>query len=165
MNNLSYPAKKTLIPLPLQGGCQCGDVRYEVTTMPLTLYACHCTECQRQSSSGFGMSMPVERSGFHIRRGVPQQWTRSSASGREVACAFCPSCGIRLFHAPSRNLSIVNIKPGTLDNTSWLNPVGHLWVGSAQQWLSLPQDVLLFDGQPADFTPLFEAWRERYFIT
>ncbi|MEM7535585.1 MAG: GFA family protein [Chloroflexota bacterium] len=156
------PNSKKRVPLPLQGGCQCGKVRYEVTMMPLTLYACHCTECQRQSSSGFGMSMPVERAGFRVIHGSPHEWTRSSASGRVVACVFCANCGTRLFHAPSRNPSIVNIKPGTLDDTSWLTPVGHLWAGSAQRWLELPQDAIVFEAQPADFTPLFDAWREQY---
>jgi len=43
---MSEPKMK--VPLPLRGGCQCGAVRYEATTIPLTLYTCHCTECQRQ---------------------------------------------------------------------------------------------------------------------
>ncbi len=41
------------------GGCQCGQVRYEIRAEPLTLYLCHCKECQQQSSSAFGMSLTV----------------------------------------------------------------------------------------------------------
>jgi len=43
---------------PYTGGCQCGQIRYEIRAEPLTLYACHCKECQ---TSAFGMSMPVPR--------------------------------------------------------------------------------------------------------
>jgi hypothetical protein len=39
----------------------CGALRYAVTQAPLTLYAGHCTKCQRMSSSAFQMSMPVHR--------------------------------------------------------------------------------------------------------
>ena len=46
---------------PYTGGCQCGSVRYVVTTEPIRLLACHCKECQRQSGSAFGMSMPVKK--------------------------------------------------------------------------------------------------------
>ena len=46
------------------GGCQCGDVRYEITGDPLALYICHCRECQKQSASAFGMSLEVKRSDF-----------------------------------------------------------------------------------------------------
>ena len=48
------------VVLPLEGGCQCGAVRYAISAAPLTLYCCHCTECQAQSSSAFGMSMLVD---------------------------------------------------------------------------------------------------------
>ena len=46
------------------GGCQCGAVRYEVTGPPIKLYVCHCTECQRQSGSAFGMSFICAESQF-----------------------------------------------------------------------------------------------------
>ena len=32
-----------------------------VATEPIRLSACHCKECQRQSGSAFGMSMPVKK--------------------------------------------------------------------------------------------------------
>jgi len=46
-------------PPPLTGGCPCGAIRYQVTALPLLLYACHCTNCQRQSGSALAINMPV----------------------------------------------------------------------------------------------------------
>ncbi|MEM7293879.1 MAG: hypothetical protein AAF420_10870, partial [Pseudomonadota bacterium] len=43
----------------LQGGCQCGATRYRINGQPLTFYACHCLDCQKQSSSAFGLSLWV----------------------------------------------------------------------------------------------------------
>lgn len=60
--------------LPLTGGCPCEAVRFEVTAMPLLLYACHCTECQRWSGSAFSMSMPVAANSFGLTRGEPKPW-------------------------------------------------------------------------------------------
>jgi hypothetical protein len=97
------------IALPLTGGCQCGACRYRVTRAPLTLYVCHCTECQRQSSSGFGMSMPIPAKGLEITSGAPRLFQRPSASGRAVACAFCPDCGTRLYHQPARDDRLANM--------------------------------------------------------
>jgi hypothetical protein len=37
------------------GGCQCGKIRYAITDEPQLVYACHCTECQRATSSAFSM--------------------------------------------------------------------------------------------------------------
>jgi hypothetical protein len=50
-----------------EGGCQCGRVRYRVEGEPLTLGICHCTECQRQSGSAFGMSMVTPKGQFTSR--------------------------------------------------------------------------------------------------
>jgi hypothetical protein len=32
----------------MTGGCQCGAIRYEITSFPLLLYTCNCTDCQRE---------------------------------------------------------------------------------------------------------------------
>ena len=141
------------------GGCQCGKIRYEIRAQPLTLYACHCQECQKQSSSAFGMSMPVPRDAVIILQGQPKQWKRVSDSGREVICFFCGDCGTRLFHNPTRNTKITNIKPGTLDDTSGLKPVGNTWTQSAQKWVILSDKMLNYEGQPNDFNELFERFQ------
>lgn len=143
---------------PYTGGCQCGRIRYEIRGEPLTLYCCHCTECQRQSSSAFGMSMPVRSEDVFILRGEPKEWRRRSDSGKEVLCRFCPDCGTRLFHNPTRNTKVTNIKPGSLDDTKWLRPIGNLWTRSAQPWVVLAGE-LSYEQQPQDFTDLFTRWR------
>ncbi|MGK7924382.1 MAG: GFA family protein [Spirulina sp.] len=145
--------------IPYTGGCQCGQIRYEILAQPLTLYACHCQECQKQSSSAFGMSMPVPRDAVIILQGQPKQWKRVSDSGREVSCFFCGDCGTRLFHNPTRNTKITNIKPGTLDDTSGLKPVGNTWTQSAQKWVILSDKMLNYEGQPNDFNELFERFQ------
>jgi len=144
---------------PYTGGCQCGGVRYEIRGEPLTLYCCHCTECQRQSSSAFGMSMPVRTDDLVIIKGEPKEWRRPTDSGREVICRFCPDCGTRLFHNPTRNLKVTNVKPGTLDDTKWLRPVGNLWTRSAQPWVVIGEDQLSYEQQPENFDALFGRWR------
>lgn len=145
--------------VPYTGGCQCGQIRYEIWAKPLTLYACHCRECQKQSASAFGMSMPVPRAAVVILQGQPKEWRRVSDSGREVSCLFCGECGTRLFHNPARNSAITNVKPGTLDDTSWLKPVGNLWTRSGQKWVVLDEQMLNYEAQPADFDELFEQFQ------
>ncbi len=118
--------------LPYTGGCQCGQIRYEINAEPLTLYLCHCQECQKQSSSAFGMSLTVLRDAVVIVQGKPKSWTRKNDSGREVNNLFCGDCGTRLFHERTYNPNTINVKAGTLDDTSWLRPVGNIWTRSAR---------------------------------
>jgi hypothetical protein len=68
-------------------------------------------------------------------------------------------CGTRLFHNPERNPQASIVKPGTLDDTSWLKPVGHIWTRSAQSWVPIPQDTVNYEGQPPDLSRLIEAWK------
>lgn len=56
------------------GGCQCGAVRYRIVGTPLDLAVCHCTECQRQSGSAFGMSLAVAAPTFRLIAGSPRSF-------------------------------------------------------------------------------------------
>ena len=146
--------------LPITGGCQCGAVRYRIDAEPLTVIACHCTECQKQSASAFGMTMTVRRESFRITQGEPARWQRATDSGGVLGAAFCPDCGARLFHDPAGKPTI-NVKAGTLDDTSSLRPVGHIWTDMAQPWMRERLDGLTYPRQPESFEALFAAFRDQ----
>lgn len=143
-----------------EGGCQCGAVRYGFSGEPIVLYLCHCTECQKQSSSAFGMSLRVRRADFVLIHGEPKFWERGAESGNSVVCAFCPDCGTRLYHASSHESEDVSLKAGSLDDTSDLHPVGHLWTRSAQPWVAIDREAaaFAFETEPADFDATLERW-------
>ena len=144
--------------LPLTGGCQCGHVRYEVSKPPITLYCCHCTECQAQSSSAFGMSLRICRDALAIDWSAMSCWSRSTDSGGTMDCYFCPECGTRLVHAIAARSNSLSIKAGSLDRRKELMPVGHIWTGSAQNWVRFGDDMLVASGDPVDFTPYQARW-------
>jgi hypothetical protein len=109
------------------------------------LVACHCKECQRQSGSAFGMSMPVKKDGLTVT-GPTKQFTRIADSGNEVTGVFCPECGVRIYHAANFVQDVLAIKPGTLDDTSWLRPSSFIWMKSAQGWVLVPDSVKALEG-------------------
>ncbi len=131
-----------------EGGCQCGALRYRLEGEPVALVACHCTECQRQSGSAFGMSLIVPKDAFQLLCGEPKRFARTADSGRSVECAFCPACGTRIHHEPTYRKDTLNIKPGTLDDTSWLSPALHVWTKSKQPWVPIPEGMRSLEGQP-----------------
>ena len=129
------------------GGCQCGAIRYRLSGEAIALSVCHCTECQRQSGSAFGMSLIMPKDACHIV-GTLKTFTRSSESGRPVTCAFCPECGTRIYHEPRYLDGVLNFKPGTLDDTSALRPSLEVWTTRKQAWIELPADLRSYEGQP-----------------
>ena len=138
------------------GGCQCGQVRFEVRGDPVKVYTCHCTICQKQSGSAFGMAAVYEQHFFKITKGKLSNFVRDG-TGKSVKNYFCPNCGARIYHQwfTSDGISpVVNIKPGTLDDSSWLNPGCHVWTQHAQSWIRFSDDDILFEKQPADLSEM-----------
>ena len=41
---------------PLEGGCDCGAVRYRIETAPMFVHCCHCRWCQRESGASFALN-------------------------------------------------------------------------------------------------------------
>lgn len=145
---------------PLTGGCACGAIRYEITTMPLLLYACHCTDCQRRSGSAFALNMPVAAKTLRIVKGAPKGWRNTSGSGATTTSWFCGDCGSRIYGARDGRPDSMTIRAGTLDDTSWLRPAAHLYMRSAQPWETIiGSEAACFDIGPADFSKLAAAWQ------
>ena len=143
-----------------EGQCQCGAIVYRVTGVAATLFTCHCTECQRQSSSAFGMALWIRDPMVELSSGQLKEWIRSMPSGRKMSCQFCPDCGTRLFHTTVGQSQLLSIKPGTLRDTRKLVPVGHIWVDSKQRWFELNDGHLQYRGNPESFDDLTCAWSE-----
>lgn len=140
----------------LTGGCQCGAVRYTIKAASVTIYACHCIECQKQSASACALSIPLHLDAFDIA-GPLKSYERPTDSGTTTSCWFCEYCGTRVYHQSARSSQSITLKGGTLDDTGSLEPVAHLWTGRKQPWVILPPGVPAFETQPADLT----AWRSK----
>jgi len=124
-----------------EGGCQCGRVRYRIEGTPRKLAACHCRDCQRQSGSAFALSLDVPPEAFKLVSGELQIFSVLCDSGRTKECAFCGSCGTRIYHRGEWGMSV---KAGTLDDTSGLNPDAHYWTKRKQPWVQIPAGVRRF---------------------
>jgi hypothetical protein len=146
---------------PGAGGCACGRIRYDLVADPLTLYACHCTDCQTETGASFTLSMIVTRDSVVLTTGEPRLRQYTLPDGRERRSYRCSVCDVSLWHMPRRFPDLLNLQPGTLDDTSWLHPVAHIWTRSRQPWIVLPPNVLSYDQQPHDPGALVSAWKER----
>lgn len=145
--------------LPLTGGCQCGALRYEVKAAPVMVYNCHCTNCQKISGSAFNISVTVVEAGLVFVAGEPAriEWT-SDAGSRRVGL-YCGGCGSRIANGMSPSSGVLSLRGGTLDDTSWIEPVGDIWLRSKQPWLQIPEGRLKADRQPTDYAPFMAAFR------
>lgn len=131
-----------------EGGCQCGQLRYSITGEPIAVVACHCGHCQKQSGSAFGMTMVIKKSAFKWLAGQPRKIELTADSGNKKKGEFCGNCGSRIRNENAMLPDSYNLKPGTLDDTSWFEPIAHVWVGTKQPWSNIPEGMPTFEGNP-----------------
>ena len=144
------------------GGCLCGAIRYRLDEAPVAFYACHCTDCQRQTGSAFGLSMIVRREALALVQGEPRSYDVTLPDGRSKRGRFCDRCAARVWGEPVRFPQVRVLRPGTLDDPGAFEPFGHIWTRSRRPWVSIPPGQPCFEGQPEDPLALVRAWRERH---
>ena len=146
---------------PQDGGCLCGATRYRILEDPLIAYACHCTDCQTASGSSFALCLNVHLPTLEVKLGNPVERAFALPGGRKWSFRVCPECETRLWSERKKTPEFVNIRAGTLDDTSWVYPVGHIWVSSALPWSPITPDALQYQEQPDDPSEMIRAWRNR----
>jgi len=142
----------------MTGGCRCGAIRYDVTTAPLFVMACHCTDCQQQTSSAFSLGMPVDKDGFALE-GQPAVMTKTADSGNESRAYRCPTCAVWTHTTTDGSPDMVIVRPSTLDDTRWVKPVAQIFVRSAMPWakLTLPHSYEEEFDDPAEIVETFQS--------
>ena len=146
----------SLPEFPVEGGCQCGAVRYRLTASPLSVYNCHCKDCQRFSGAAWSMSMVVADESFAVS-GSTDRYNRHAESGNVIAMHFCVHChGWVWNEPPSPGIKVV--RAGSLDDLDWAAPVGNIWTDSKAAWVRIDPELVNFPKGAIDRTPLFQAW-------
>ena len=114
----------------IEGGCQCGAVRYVVTGDPVVAAICHCSMCRRASAApSVAWAM------------YPEGQVRSSkaplkiyASSPEAQRGFCEVCGTQISFTASFLPGLIDITIGSLDDPEAVPPVLHSWHSKHLSW-------------------------------
>jgi len=127
---------------PLDGGCDCRDVRYRLRTRPLFVHCCHCRWCQRESGASFALNAMIETDRVERLTGEPELVDTPSASGKGQLIARCPRCRIALWsHYAGAGRRVAFVRVGTLDQPDHLPPDIHIFTASKQPWVLIPPGV------------------------
>jgi hypothetical protein len=134
---------------PIKGSCQCGQATYLLHDKPNAVWACHCTECQKLSTSPFSVTAVIATKTIEFH-GELNEWSRVADSGNINIAKFCPTCGNRVYHYNPANLETIKLKlkPINLGESSLFKPSAHLWVSKKQAWYKIPKGVDVFENQP-----------------
>jgi hypothetical protein len=160
---------------PLTGGCDCGHVRYRVSTAPLFVHCCHCRWCQRETGAAFALNAMIEADRVEELGAPPALVDTPSNSGKGQQIARCPKCHIAVWsHYAGAGPLIKFVRVGTLDAPDHLPPDIHIFTASKQPWVVLPEGAAVMEEYydrkvhwPAAslerwqaLLPQLQAWRE-----
>ena len=145
---------------PQEGGCLCGDVRYRLLEDPIGLHACHCPNCQTRTGSAFGMTMVAHAKSAEILEGELKMHSFTTRDGLDKRTRCCPNCATCVW-GEIGDTGLIALQPGTLDDTTWLEPIAHIFASCAQPWIVPSMGVLVYERQPEDDLELVRAWKSR----
>ena len=122
------------MPVPFEGGCHCGAVRYVCSEEPTTVANCHCGDCQQIAGSAFITGVLVPEGSVTVN-GELKSYKVKADSGNGVTRNFCPICGTRIM--VELDGGVVGVSYTTLDDSSWLEPAIEFYTSKAQPWINL----------------------------
>ena len=142
--------------LPWDGGCRCGWIRIRVSAPPLLASACHCSGCQKMSSSAFSLTLTFAADGFEVVSGEPAIGGLHGPTRH----FFCPRCMTWMFTRPAGMDTLVNVRPSMLDDHSWFVPHVEFNTGEKLPWARMPAVRSYETEPPAEaYLELVEAFQ------
>src|SRR3546814_5893625 len=89
----------------LEGGCQCGAVRYDVTGAPVMTAICHCSMCRRANAAPAVAWAMFQEQQVNFTGAHPKLY----ASSEQAQRGFCEICGTRSEEHTSELQSLMRI--------------------------------------------------------
>jgi hypothetical protein len=128
----------------ITGGCFCSTVRYRLLTAPLFCYACHCADCRTFSGSAFGLYLKIEMYNVKIISPTLPTFVKTDKQRGGIELhAECPKCRVHLWLASGQEQeeAVYEVRVGTLDFPSLMEPDVHIFADSKLDWIRLPDDA------------------------
>lgn len=125
----------------LSGGCACGAVRYRLTSAPMFVHCCHCTDCQRQVGSAFVINALIETDRIAVQSGQVAPSRMPTDSGRVHDVYRCTACGTAMWSDYGGRPSLRFVRATTQDRRDALAPDVHIFTRSKLPWVALPPNV------------------------
>lgn len=136
-----------------QGGCLCGERRYEIDRKHLNAMHCYCDMCRKAHGTAFSTHLILKPEQLRWL-GSPGLGVYESSPGsfRE----FCQNCGTHLLVHGQSGDGTVSIPAGTLDGDPPLTILGHMYTEELVSWHCINDDLPRYERWPPGYGPADE---------
>jgi len=115
----------------LEGGCQCGSVRYRITGSPVMAALCHCSMCRRANAAPAVAWAMYEQSQVEFLADARTRYQSSPGAER----GFCSRCGTQVSFTADYIPGLIDITIGSLDDPEQVAPDFHYWESRRLRWV------------------------------
>ena len=100
-----------------EGGCLCGNIRYNTNGKPKYVGVCHCRYCQLRTGSALGISVYFDSDQVTLVKGNQnlKSFEYPTQSGRQSRLSFCEKCGTALLWSSDWRPGMMGVGGGTFD--------------------------------------------------
>ncbi len=114
----------------LEGGCQCGAVRYQIIGEPVMTAICHCSICRRASATSSMSWAMFKKHQVTFIKGELAHYTSSPEAER----CFCPICSTQICLTASYLPGLIDMTLGSLDRSDAITATLHYWGTRRLPW-------------------------------
>jgi hypothetical protein len=125
-----------------EGGCLCGQVRFQLRGAPTNVRICHCRLCQKSMGSPF-----FARALYPLTQVTVTGQTARYASSSALQRVFCPTCGTRLM-AERADMGRAGVALALFDDPNALQPDCHFWTSSKVSWMTINDNLPQYPESP-----------------
>src|SRR5688500_6490576 len=134
---LSPHQRRAMSEISLEGGCQCGSVRYRIVGSSLIAAICHCTMCRRANAAPIvaWAMYKEEQVTFLNERPTPYQ------ASPEATRRLCGRCGTQISFVADYIPGLVDITIARLYHPNAVSPTLHYCYSRHLEWMVLSDSL------------------------
>jgi|SRR5688572_4447596 len=115
----------------IEGGCQCGAVRYRISGDPVMTALCHCTRCRRANAAPAVAWVMYQDGQVEFPAAKPTVYESSPGCRR----GFCAKCGTQISFTADYIPGLIDLTIGSLDRPEDMPPAFHYWDTKRLPWM------------------------------
>jgi len=126
----------------LEGGCLCQGVRYRLLGPRRDVINCHCQNCRRIHGH-IAAYTAVNKSDLELISEQSLRWYHDESP--DTYRGFCNQCGASLFWDARDANDRISVAAGSLDDSSDLKTIGHVYVSEAASYYQINDGLPQFE--------------------
>lgn len=130
----------------LNGGCLCGEVKFELDEDFKAFYQCHCKQCQTLTGSAFASNLFTHPQNISWLSGVDSIVVYEHPD-REFSKSFCKSCGSAVPFVNKKRTSLI-VPAGSLKSSIRAMVQANIFVSEKAFWSNAEAEIKNYECFP-----------------